>query len=170
MGGVREIPIGMEAGGSLVRLPTLSERNSYPLQKENIMSKELIQKGPHVPTEKRAVARLKRVVELGELEELPNIAGIPSVPRYLVTYMNSQTANDAMRSATVVSVTNQSSLINRVFVTFFKGFPDDSSPACHHRLEGGRVSQTFSCALSRRIIWAVPCYRSLHIFSIHLCE
>lgn len=42
--------------------------------------------------------------------------------------MSSQTANKAMRSATVVSVTNQSNLINRVFVTFFKGFSDDSSP------------------------------------------
>jgi hypothetical protein len=51
-----------------------------------------------------------------------------SVPRYLVTYMNSQTANNAMRSATVVSVTNQSRLINRVSVTFFKGWSDDSSP------------------------------------------
>lgn len=83
---------------------------------------------PNVPTEERARARLRRAVELGELEELPIIAGIPNVPRYLVTYMNSQTANDRMRSATVVSVTNQSRLINRVFVTFFKGFSDDSSP------------------------------------------
>ena len=92
------------------------------------MSKKLIRKGPHVPTEKRALERLKRAVELGELEELRTIAGIPNVPRYLVTYMNSQTANKAMRSATIVSVTNQSKLINRVFVTFFKGFTDDSSP------------------------------------------
>lgn len=92
------------------------------------MIKDLLSKGPHIPTEKRAVERLKRVVELGELEELTNVAGIPSVPRYLVTYMNSQTANNAVRSATVVSVTNQSSLINRVFVTFFKGFTDDSFP------------------------------------------
>lgn len=91
-------------------------------------SNDLIGKGPHVPTEERALARLKRAVELQELERLPNIPGIPSVPRYLVTYMNSQTANDSMRSATVVSVTNQSRLINRVFVTFFKGFSDDSAP------------------------------------------
>src|SRR5919202_2777077 len=42
--------------------------------------------------------------------------------------MNSQTANNAMRSATVVSVTNQSRLVNRVSVTFFIGFTDDSSP------------------------------------------
>jgi len=89
---------------------------------------DLIVKGPHVPTEERALARLKRAVELGDLEVLPAVPGIPSTPRYLVTYMNSQTGNSAMRSATVVSVTNQSKLINRVFVTFFKGFTDDSSP------------------------------------------
>jgi hypothetical protein len=93
------------------------------------MSEELFRTGdPNVPTEERALARLRRAVELGELEELPSIVGIPRVPRYLVTYINSQTANDAMRSATVVSVTNQSSRINRVFVTFFKGLTDDSSP------------------------------------------
>ncbi|HLV02583.1 MAG TPA: hypothetical protein VKZ59_15030 [Acidobacteriota bacterium] len=89
---------------------------------------DLIVKGPHVPTEERALARLKRAVEVQELERLPTIPGLPSVPRYLVTYMNSQTANDSMRSATIVSVTNQSRLTNRVFVTFFKGFTDDSSP------------------------------------------
>lgn len=92
------------------------------------MGEELIRKGPHVPTEARALARLRRAVEMGELEALPVVPGIPSRPRYLVTYMNSQTANKSMRSATVVSVTNQSNLINRVFVTFFKGFSDDSSP------------------------------------------
>lgn len=92
------------------------------------MTEELIRKGPHVPTEERALGRLRRAVELGELEMLPAVPGIPGTPRYLVTYMNSQTANTAMRSATVVSVTNQSRLINRVFVTFFKGFTDDSSP------------------------------------------
>jgi hypothetical protein len=92
------------------------------------MKHELIQKGPHIPTEERALARLQRAVELRELEELPTIPGMLSVPRYLVTYMNSQTANDAMRSATIVSVTNQSKLINRVTVTFFKGFTDDSAP------------------------------------------
>jgi hypothetical protein len=92
------------------------------------MKNELIQQGPHIPSEKRALARLRRAVKLGELEELPGVQGIPNIPRYLVTYMNSQTANEAMRSATVVSVTNQSKLTNRVFVTFFKGFTDDSSP------------------------------------------
>ncbi len=57
---------------------------------------------PNVPTEERAQARLRRAIELGELEELLPIPGFVSVPRYLVTYMNSQTANNAMRSATVV--------------------------------------------------------------------
>lgn len=91
-------------------------------------SNDLLTKGPHIPTESRALARLKRAIELQALEEIAATAGIPQVPRYLVTYMNSQTANDAMRSATVVSVTNQSDRINRVFVSFFKGFTDDSSP------------------------------------------
>ncbi len=93
------------------------------------MSEDLLRRrDPNVPTEERARERLRQALELRELEELPSIPGIPSRPRYLVTYMNSQTANEAMRSATVVSVTNQSNLINRVFVTFFKGFTDDSSP------------------------------------------
>ena len=91
------------------------------------MANDLIRKGPNVPTEERALARLKRAVELGELEQLPPIL-FPVRPRYLVTYMNSQTANNNIRSATVVSITNQSNLINRVVVTFFKGFTDDSSP------------------------------------------
>lgn len=92
------------------------------------MSKDLIREGPHVPTEKRALRRLKHLVELGELEELEAIAAAQTVPRYLVTYMNSQTANEAMRSATVVSVTNQSEITNRVVVAFYKGFTDDASP------------------------------------------
>lgn len=90
------------------------------------MSKELAAKGPHVPTEKRALARLEHVIEVGDLEKLPPL--VISRPRYLVTYMNSQTASNNMRSCTVVSVTNQSAFANRVVVTFFKGFSDDSSP------------------------------------------
>jgi hypothetical protein len=91
------------------------------------MKDELLQEGPNVPTEKRALARLQRAVELGELEVLTEI-GIWSVPRYLVTYMKSRTAPNEMRSATVVSVTNQSTRTNRVVVAFFKGFTDNSSP------------------------------------------
>jgi hypothetical protein len=43
--------------------------------------------------------------------------------------MNSQTSG-AIRSATVVSITNQSDKINRVFVSYFKGFTDNISPVC----------------------------------------
>jgi hypothetical protein len=117
-------------------VPPTREESACPLaeakRKEGIMSEAMFERleggDPNVPTEERARARLRRAIELGELEELLPIPGFVSVPRYLVTYMNSQTANNAMRSATVVSVTNQSRLINRVSVTFFKGWSDDSSP------------------------------------------
>lgn len=54
-------------------------------------------------------------------------AGHPSVPRYLVTYMHSQTGS-AIRSATVVSVTNQSNQTNLVTVSYFKGVTNNASP------------------------------------------
>ncbi len=92
------------------------------------MKRKLMEKGPHLPTEKRALRQLKHVVEARELEDLTLIALPPCRPRYLVTYMNSQTANDSMRSATVVTVTNQSNQTNLVCVTFFKGFANDTSP------------------------------------------
>jgi hypothetical protein len=92
------------------------------------MSEELLREGHKVPTDERALARLRRAVELGELGELPiSAALLPSVPRYLVTFMRSQTTPNTMRSATVVSVTNQSRLTNQVVVTFFVGFTNDSS-------------------------------------------
>lgn len=81
----------------------------------------------NIPTDPRALQRLQRHIELGELEDLGLTAALPSVPRYLVTYMNSQTRG-AIRSATVVSVTNQSKVINRVFVSYFKGLTDNTSP------------------------------------------
>ncbi|GAB2682690.1 hypothetical protein [Thalassiella azotivora] len=90
------------------------------------MSEELRAKGPNVPTEKRALRRLEQAIELGHLEDLTG-ALVRSTPRYLVTYMNSQTGG-RLRSATVVSVTNQSEQTNRVTVTWYKGFSDDSSP------------------------------------------
>lgn len=90
------------------------------------MKNELTKPAPNVPTDPRALRRLERHIELGELEELDLTATLPSVPRYLVTYMNSQTGG-AIRSATVVSVTNQSKLINRVFVSYFKGFSANDS-------------------------------------------
>src|SRR5262249_38288062 len=50
------------------------------------------------------------------------------VDRYLVTYMNSQTGN-AIRSATVVTVTNQSSRSCAVQIEWFRGFTPNT-PAC----------------------------------------
>jgi len=91
------------------------------------MTNKLTEEAPNVPTDPRALRRLERHVELGELEELPPIVGIPSVPRYLVTYMNSQTGGP-IRAATVVSVTNQANRTNRVSVSYFKGFTDNASP------------------------------------------
>lgn len=85
-------------------------------------------KVPHVPTEERAVARLRRVLELGELEDLKAAPHLLVRPRYLVTYMQSVTSNDDVRSATVVSVTNQGAQPNFVVVRFYKGFTNDSSP------------------------------------------
>ena len=83
-------------------------------------------KAPNVPTEPRALKKLERFIEQGEFDELP-FPWIVAVPRYLVTYMNSQTAGP-IRSATVVTVTNQSDKVNRVVVSYFKGFTDNTSP------------------------------------------
>jgi len=89
--------------------------------------KKLTKKAPNVPTDPRALKRLQRQIELGELEPLDPHGGHPAIPRYLVTYMNSQTGG-AIRSATVVSVTNQSNQPNLVTVAYFKGFSDNTSP------------------------------------------
>ena len=92
------------------------------------MAHEFNREAPNWPTDPEALKRLERHIEIGDLRELPELA-LPNVPRYLVTYMNSQTGG-RIRSATVVSVTNQSNSINRVFVSFFKGFTDNTSPVC----------------------------------------
>lgn len=80
----------------------------------------------NVPKDPAALRLLEHYVELGEVGAV-EAAGLPSEPRYLVTYMNSQTGG-AIRSATVVSITNQSRVTNRVVVTFFKGFQNNSAP------------------------------------------
>jgi hypothetical protein len=89
-------------------------------------AKEINRKGPNVPTEGRALKRLEQHLALGDLEEIVS-PWLPVRTRYLVTYMNSQTAS-RQRSATVVSVTNQSDRPNLVTVSWFKGFSDNSSP------------------------------------------
>ena len=57
----------------------------------NMMSEQLLKEGPPLPTDDRTLARSRRAIELGELEQLSTVPGIPNTPRYLVTYMNSQT-------------------------------------------------------------------------------
>ena len=89
-------------------------------------AKEITRKGPNVPTEGRALKRLEQHIEVGDLEEIVS-PWLPVRTRYLVTYMSSQTAS-RQRSATVVSVTNQSDRPNLVTVSWFKGFSDNSSP------------------------------------------
>jgi hypothetical protein len=90
------------------------------------MPPEFNRKAPSWPTDPAALSFVERQIEFGFLGEIPTIA-LPNVPRYLVTYMNSQTGG-RVRSATVVTVTNQSNTINRVFVSFFKGFTTNASP------------------------------------------
>jgi hypothetical protein len=92
-------------------------------------TKEFTKKAPNVPTDPGALSRLKRYIELGELEKISPGAGLPGVPRYLVTYMHSETGG-AIRTATVVSVTNQSDRPNLVSVSYFKGLTDNTSPVC----------------------------------------
>ena len=89
------------------------------------MSKRLDEASPKLPADPRALARLRRHIEAGELEEVP--AALPGTPRYLVTFMRSQTGVP-IRSATIVSVTNQSPKPNLVTVSWFRGFTDNSSP------------------------------------------
>jgi hypothetical protein len=89
------------------------------------MSRPLDEASAKVPVDPRALARLRRHIELGELEEVP--AALPGPPRYLVTFMRSQTGVP-VRSATIVSVTNQASRPNLVTVSWFLGFSDNSSP------------------------------------------
>jgi hypothetical protein len=89
------------------------------------MSKLLDEASAKVPSDPRAVARLRQHIELGELEEV--LLALPAAPRYLVTFMRSQTGVP-IRSATVVSVTNQAPRPNLVTVSWFRGFTSNSSP------------------------------------------
>lgn len=90
------------------------------------MKSKFNQKAPNWPQDPQAAKLLERHIEFGELGEL-SLQALPPRPLYLVTYMNSQTGG-RIRSATVVSVTNQSRFVNRVAVSFFRGFSDNSSP------------------------------------------
>lgn len=50
-------------------------------QGTNMMSEQILKEGPRLPTDDRALARLRRAIELGELEQLPTVLGIPNTPR-----------------------------------------------------------------------------------------
>lgn len=91
------------------------------------MKSKINREWPNWPTEPRALKLVEKQIEIGELTEIPMEVQPITSPRYLVTYMNSQTRS-AIRSATVVSVTNQSKSSNIVTVTFYKGLTNNSSP------------------------------------------
>jgi hypothetical protein len=89
------------------------------------VTNDLTRESPKTPTEERAAQQLRRHVEAGRFEEI--LRCVPTLPRYLVTFMKSVTAFP-VRSATVVTVTNQSKQTIRVTVSYFKGLTDNSSP------------------------------------------
>jgi len=89
---------------------------------------ELIKEGLKVPRDARGRQRLAELVERGEFEALDPAAALPARPRYLVTFMRSVTTAFRIRSATVVTVTNQASRPNLVSVSYFLGFTDNTSP------------------------------------------
>ena len=88
----------------------------------------LIEESAKFPTDPQSIKILERNIESGALENLTGLT-LPTIPRYLVTYMNSQTRGK-IRSATVVTITNQASFVNRVTVSFFKGFGTGSVGSC----------------------------------------
>jgi hypothetical protein len=88
------------------------------------MTMDISDKSEKFPTDPAGQRRLNQLIEAGDFENA--LPAIPGTPRYLVTYMKSSTGAP-IRSATVVSVTNQSDKLNRVFVSFFKGLTDDSA-------------------------------------------
>lgn len=89
---------------------------------------EINRKADYWPTDPEAINRLESHIELGELAQLTPTS-VSGAPRYLVTYMKSNTSG-RIRSGTVVTVTNQSSLINRVFVFYYRGFSGVDNPDC----------------------------------------
>jgi hypothetical protein len=120
--------VGLRAGcdGATVAIDTYPNEGG-PTMEGGASKKKFTQESAKVPKDPRALRRLERLIDLGELEELPGLA-LASVPRYLVTFMKSETAG-RIRSATIVSVTNQSRRPNVVTVTYFKGFVDNTSPS-----------------------------------------
>ena len=88
---------------------------------------ELINEGLKVPRDSRAKRRLEELVARGEFEVIDPAAALAGRPRYLVTFMRSLTGFQ-IRSATVVTVTNQAPRPNPVSVSYFLGLTDNTSP------------------------------------------
>lgn len=93
------------------------------------MKGEFNREAPYWPKDPRAAKRLEKMIEFGEFQKIPVESICTVIPRYLVTYMNSQTRSQ-IRSATVVSVTNLSTSTNLVSVSYYKGLTDNTSPVC----------------------------------------
>lgn len=79
------------------------------------------------PKDPRALKLVERQIEAGSFG--PVEGALPGTPRYLVTYMRSD-ASSTIRTATVVTVTNQSATRCDVTVSYFDGFSNNSSPIC----------------------------------------
>ncbi len=92
------------------------------------MTHEFNRDADYWPTDPEAINRLERHIEFGELAQLTPTS-VSGAPRYLVTYMKSNTSG-RIRSGTVVTVTNQSSFTNRVWVFYFRGLTDNITPDC----------------------------------------
>lgn len=95
----------------------------------------LIPESAKFPTDPPSRELLENQIKIGELGDLSGIL-FPFKPRYLVTYMNSQTAG-RIRSATVVSVTNQARTVNTVTVSFYKGLGSSPVGTCTYRIPPG---------------------------------
>lgn len=92
------------------------------------MKNKILKMEANLPQNEQDLKKLKAMIEQGEFGELDLGNFVFALPRYLVTYMNSQTRS-SIRSATIVTVTNQSRFNNYVTVQFFKGLTGDGGAA-----------------------------------------
>lgn len=101
-----------------------------------------------------------QTADSSEQGQQPTIQTVPagSTSRYAVTYMNSQTTS-GFRSATVVSISNQSRVSCSVTVEFFRGFetaaactttatisPGFTHDFCSRGIPGGATTCNSTCA------------------------
>ena len=93
---------------------------------------ELINEGLKVPGDSRAKRRLEELVARGEFEVIDPAAALAGRPRYLVTFMRSLTGFQ-IRSATVVTVTNQAPRPNPSPSCTSSGSPTTRRRSARHR-------------------------------------